>query len=61
MATTEQIARPQPVTVPEPESRPAGFWDGVAHSYIPPETLHIGGDLQLHRDMDADVDPITRR
>ena len=59
MATTDQIAPPSPVAVPEPDVRPAGFWDGVTHSYIPPVALRIGGDLQLHRDSQADIDPIT--
>src|SRR5918999_2918542 len=53
MAATEQIAPAAPVAG-EP-----GFWDGVAHSYIPPAELRIAGDLRLHRDAAADVDPVT--
>jgi N-methylhydantoinase B len=50
MATTEQVAPPE---------QPEGFWDGIAHSYIPPKQLQIKGDLQLHRDAGAEVDPVT--
>jgi N-methylhydantoinase B len=39
--------------------RPAGFWDGVAHSYIPAGELRTGGRLALHRDGGADVDAVT--
>jgi N-methylhydantoinase B len=35
------------------------FWDGVAHSYIPPAQLRIGGGLALHRDVVDEVDPVT--
>jgi N-methylhydantoinase B len=56
MATTDQIA---PAPVEPPVTREPGFWDGVAHSYIPPAELRIGGGLQLHRDASAEVDPIT--
>jgi N-methylhydantoinase B len=50
MAATEQVAPPE---------QSEGFWDGVAHSYIPPAELNIKGNLQLHRDADAEVDPVT--
>jgi N-methylhydantoinase B len=50
MAITEQSAPP---TIPE------SFWDGVAHSYIPPAELAIGGGLELHREADAELDPVT--
>jgi N-methylhydantoinase B len=53
MSTTDQIAPPEPAV------REAGFWDGVAHSYIPSAELRIGGGLELHRDAGADVDPVT--
>lgn len=39
--------------------REESFWDGVAHSYIPPKELSIGGGLVLHRDAADEVDPIT--
>jgi N-methylhydantoinase B len=54
MATTDQIAPAEFAAGREP-----GFWDGVAHSYIPPAKLNIGGGLELHRDAGAEVDPIT--
>lgn len=53
MATLEQIATPEPSTTPQ------GFWDGVAHSYIPPAELDVGGGLQLHKGDDVEVDPVT--
>jgi N-methylhydantoinase B len=37
----------------------AGFWDGVARSYIPSEPLSVHEGLRLHTAADADVDPIT--
>src|SRR5689334_1977315 len=60
MATTDRIAPSEPIELHTPEVRPAGFWDGVAHSYIPPDTLHIAGDLTLHRATETEVDPITQ-
>jgi N-methylhydantoinase B len=53
MATTEEGARRAP------NARLERFWDGVAHSYIPPDELRIGGGLDLHRDASAEVDPVT--
>ena len=53
MATVEQIATPDRSTAP------SGFWDGVAHSYIPPAELPIGGRLELHRETGVEVDPVT--
>lgn len=50
MATTEQISPPE---------QGEGFWDGIAHSYIPAAQLRIGGGLRLHTDADAEVDPVT--
>lgn len=43
-----------------PEPRPAGFWDGVARSYIPGEHLHIDPSLALHEEQADAVDPVTR-
>jgi N-methylhydantoinase B len=34
-------------------------WDGVKNSYIPGKTLDIRGDLKLHDDAAAEVDPVT--
>lgn len=34
-------------------------WDGRYHSYIPPEELRISGNLKLHIQGDAEVDPIS--
>jgi N-methylhydantoinase B len=60
MATTEQIAPDEPVARPDGGATPAdGFWDGVAHSYIPPAELRIGGGLALHREVSEEVDPVT--
>jgi N-methylhydantoinase B len=53
VATVEQQAPSEP-------SLPDGFWDGVAHSYIPPAELRIDAGLRLHREAAADVDPITQ-
>jgi N-methylhydantoinase B len=53
VATAEHTAPPQ-----APALDP-GFWDGVAHSYIPPAQLRVAGDLVLHDDVARDVDPIT--
>ncbi|HEX4109701.1 MAG TPA: hydantoinase B/oxoprolinase family protein [Solirubrobacteraceae bacterium] len=36
-----------------------GFWDGVAHSYIPSGELALPGHLALHTERAAEVDPIT--
>jgi N-methylhydantoinase B len=36
-----------------------GFWDGIAHSYIPPAELRIPEPLALHRDVAERVDPIS--
>src|SRR5262249_8780123 len=40
-------------------TREPGFWDGIAHSYIPPAELRIEGGLELHTAARDDVDPIT--
>ena len=34
-------------------------WDGRTYPYIPPEELTIEGALELHRDADDKVDPVT--
>jgi N-methylhydantoinase A/oxoprolinase/acetone carboxylase beta subunit/N-methylhydantoinase B/oxoprolinase/acetone carboxylase alpha subunit len=34
-------------------------WDGVDHSYIPPDVLDIHPSLVLHEDADEDIDPVT--
>jgi N-methylhydantoinase B len=52
MATVEQEA-------PSQSAYPPGFWDGVAHSYIPPAQLRIAANLRLHDDLADEVDPIT--
>lgn len=52
MATIEQQA-PSEISFPE------GFWDGVAHSYIPSAELRIADSLKLHSEVADDVDPIT--
>jgi N-methylhydantoinase B len=54
VTTADQIAPAEPAAAREP-----GFWDGVAHSYIPPAQLRIGGGLRLHREAGAAVDPVT--
>jgi N-methylhydantoinase B len=54
--TVATVEHPAPPQAPAPEE---SFWDGVAHSYIPPARLRIAGDLALHRDVAEDVDPIT--
>lgn len=42
-----------------PETRPAGFWDGVARSYIPGPELQIPASLALHEERAGEVDPVT--
>jgi len=39
--------------------RPAGFWDGVTHAFIPDREVRVPDGLRLHRDAAADIDPIT--
>src|SRR5919204_182277 len=56
MAPPDKIA---PAPAEAAAAREPGFWDGVAHSYIPPAELRISSGLELHRDADAEVDPIT--
>lgn len=47
----------QPQT--QADALPAGFWDGVANSYIPPAELSIAPGLRLHEHTAPSVDPIT--
>jgi N-methylhydantoinase B len=42
-----------------PSERPAGFWDGVARSYIPPAELTIDPSVRLSAERADDVDPVT--
>jgi N-methylhydantoinase B len=42
-----------------PAERPAGFWDGVARSYIPPEQLTVDPSLELSDEQAPEVDPVT--
>jgi N-methylhydantoinase B len=42
-----------------PAERPAGFWDGVARSYIPPKQLTIDPSVRLSTEAAQDVDPVT--
>jgi N-methylhydantoinase B len=42
-----------------PPQREPGFWDGVAHSYIPPKDLRIDGSLKLHQADPVEVDPVS--
>src|SRR5947209_3297657 len=59
MSTTDHLADDLAgAAVSGPEREP-GFWDGVAHSYIPPAELQVGGGLQLHTAAAGDIDPIT--
>lgn len=41
------------------ETHPAGFWDGVARSYIPGDELVIDPSVRLHQGAATEVDPIT--
>ena len=34
-------------------------FNGIENPYVPPKTLRIADKLKLHRDWDADVDPVT--
>lgn len=45
------------MTAAEREHR--AFWDGVAHSYIPAETLRVPEGLSLYSGSATDIDPIT--
>jgi N-methylhydantoinase B len=61
MATTDQFAStasPEATSSVTP-TRDPGFWDGVAHSYIPSTELLIGGGLALHSAAEEEIDPIT--
>ncbi|HWF51186.1 MAG TPA: hydantoinase B/oxoprolinase family protein [Solirubrobacteraceae bacterium] len=53
MATADNDA------VQAPPAPREDFWDGVAHSYIPPAKLRIGGGLELHQDTSDEIDPVT--
>ncbi|HZZ47164.1 MAG TPA: hydantoinase B/oxoprolinase family protein [Pseudonocardia sp.] len=57
--TEHATTRRDPVPVPEAAVAEPGFWDGVARSYIPPETLSIDPSLRLHRATGEEVDPLT--
>jgi N-methylhydantoinase B len=39
--------------------RPAEFWDGVEHAFIPSGDVKVPEGLRLHRDYARDIDPIT--
>jgi N-methylhydantoinase B len=53
MATIDRTKTP----MSEEEHR--AFWDGQTHSYIPAATLRVPDGLELYKDADAEVDPIT--
>lgn len=42
-----------------PPLREPGFWDGVAHSYIPSGDLSVDPSLSLHRTGADAIDPVT--
>src|SRR4051794_20972229 len=49
----------EPATRELPAVREPGFWDGVRHSYIPPDHLTIDPSLKLHSSVATDIDPVT--
>jgi N-methylhydantoinase B len=49
----------EPATRELPAVREPGFWDGVNHSYIPPDSLTIDSSLKLHSSVATDIDPVT--
>lgn len=42
-----------------PPIQEPGFWDGVAHGYIPGDELSIDASLKIHRSSATDIDPVT--
>jgi N-methylhydantoinase B len=44
---------------PAPDTRPADFWNGVEHAYLPPSELRLPDSLRLNRDSAETIDPIT--
>src|SRR5690348_17162907 len=42
-----------------PEAREAGFWDGMARSYIPVDPLPVSDAVRLHSATADQVDPVT--
>jgi N-methylhydantoinase B len=60
MATTTEPTTPEPTTDQGAAGREPGFWDGVAHGYIPPAELSIDPSLKLDDRTAEDVDPITQ-
>src|ERR687893_3315132 len=55
-ATTDGVIRNPQATQRAVES---DTWDGRRGSYIPVEPLWIDPSLELHREADLDIDPIT--
>jgi N-methylhydantoinase B len=41
------------------ESLEGGPWDGRRYSYIPPSTLRLHANVELHAEFDQELDPIT--
>ncbi|MGV0833984.1 hydantoinase B/oxoprolinase family protein [Mycolicibacterium thermoresistibile] len=48
-----------PDVVPAEAVDTAGFWDGLARSYIPPLELKVDPSVRLHTDADEAIDPMT--
>lgn len=44
---------------PRTSEMPAELFDGVGRGYVPPRELKISPKLQLHREVETDLDPVT--
>jgi N-methylhydantoinase B len=53
--STSQTTENEPPALREP-----GFWDGLAHSYIPSPDLCVPASVPVHEAVAEDVDPVTR-